>query len=70
MQSHIQSMKDFHEKFWLLIFVEGTRFTSKGLLAAQQYAASKGLPTPRNVLVPRVKVNKYIYTTVLILNAK
>jgi hypothetical protein len=36
--------------------VEGTRFTQAKLLAAQEYAASQGLPIPRNVLIPRTKV--------------
>ncbi|KAM7528935.1 hypothetical protein LguiB_032345 [Lonicera macranthoides] len=55
LELHAQSKKDFPEKFWLYFFVEGTRLTSEKLLAAQQYVASKGLPIPRNVLVPRVK---------------
>lgn len=38
-------------------FVEGTRYTEEKLLAAQRYAASRGLPVPRNVLIPRTKVN-------------
>lgn len=42
--------------FWLALFVEGTRFTQAKLVAAQEYAASRGLPIPRNVLLPRTKV--------------
>ncbi|CAJ1955636.1 unnamed protein product [Sphenostylis stenocarpa] len=41
--------------FWLALFVEGTRFTQTKLLQAQEFAASKGLPIPRNVLIPRTK---------------
>lgn len=41
---------------WLALFVEGTRFTQSKLMAAQEYAASRGLPIPRNVLLPRTKV--------------
>lgn len=41
--------------FWLALFVEGTRFTQTKLLQAQEFAASKGLPIPTNVLIPRTK---------------
>jgi len=49
-------LKDFPVPFWLAIFAEGTRFTQAKLLDAQQYAHSKGLPVPKNVLLPRTKV--------------
>ncbi|XP_062181980.1 1-acyl-sn-glycerol-3-phosphate acyltransferase PLS1-like [Phragmites australis] len=51
----LQRLKDFPRPFWLALFVEGTRFTPAKLLAAQEYAASQGLPAPRNVLIPRTK---------------
>ncbi|KAL6643961.1 hypothetical protein ACP70R_018727 [Stipagrostis hirtigluma subsp. patula] len=51
----LQRLKDFPRSFWLALFVEGTRFTPAKLLAAQEYAASQGLPAPRNVLIPRTK---------------
>ncbi|KAG1342203.1 hypothetical protein COCNU_05G004320 [Cocos nucifera] len=51
----LQRFRDFPRPFWLALFVEGTRFTPAKLLAAQEYAASQGLPTPRNVLIPRTK---------------
>lgn len=35
---------------------EGARINPAKLLAAQEYAASQGLPSPRNVLIPRTKV--------------
>jgi len=57
MQSGLQRLQDFPKPFWLALFVEGTRFTQAKLLAAQEYAASQGLPIPRNVLIPRTKVN-------------
>ncbi|CAN0891883.1 1-acyl-sn-glycerol-3-phosphate acyltransferase 3 [Linum grandiflorum] len=41
--------------FWLALFAEGTRFTQPKLEAAQEFAASRGLPIPRNVLLPRTK---------------
>lgn len=34
---------------------EGARINPAKLLAAQEYAASQGLPAPRNVLIPRTK---------------
>ncbi|XP_062003651.1 1-acyl-sn-glycerol-3-phosphate acyltransferase 2 [Rosa rugosa] len=54
-KSGIQRLKDYPQPFWLALFVEGTRFTQAKLLAAQEYAASTGLPVPRNVLIPRTK---------------
>ncbi|CAL1353334.1 unnamed protein product [Linum trigynum] len=55
LKSGIQRLRDFPRPFWLALFVEGTRFTQAKLLAAQEYAASAGLPVPRNVLIPRTK---------------
>eukprot|EP00850_Spirogloea_muscicola_P007874 SM000041S15433 [mRNA] locus=s41:68104:70878:- [translate_table: standard] len=47
--------RNFPGSMWMALFVEGTRFTQEKLEAAQEYAASIGLPVPRNVLVPRTK---------------
>ncbi|KAF8396131.1 hypothetical protein HHK36_017744 [Tetracentron sinense] len=55
LKSGLERLKDFPRPFWLALFVEGTRFTQAKLLAAQEYAASTGLPVPRNVLIPRTK---------------
>lgn len=55
LKSGVQRLKDFPQPFWLALFVEGTRFTQAKLLAAQEYAATTGLPVPRNVLIPRTK---------------
>lgn len=55
MKSGFDGLNDFPLPFWLALFVEGTRFTQAKLVAAQQYAASVGLPIPRNVLIPRTK---------------
>ncbi|RWR72682.1 1-acyl-sn-glycerol-3-phosphate acyltransferase PLS1-like protein [Cinnamomum micranthum f. kanehirae] len=55
LRSGFQQLKDFPRPLWLALYVEGTRFTKAKLLAAQEYAASKGLPIPRNVLIPRTK---------------
>lgn len=57
LQSGFDGLNDFPLPFWLALFVEGTRFTQAKLVAAQQYAASVGLPIPRNVLIPRTKVS-------------
>ncbi|KAL6516293.1 1-acyl-sn-glycerol-3-phosphate acyltransferase [Orobanche gracilis] len=50
-----EGLSDFPMPFWLALFVEGTRFTQEKLVAAQKYAASAGLPVPRNILIPRTK---------------
>ncbi|KAJ7980774.1 1-acyl-sn-glycerol-3-phosphate acyltransferase 3-like [Quillaja saponaria] len=50
-----QQLENFPLPFWLAMFVEGTRFTQPKLLAAQEFASSRGLPIPRNVLIPRTK---------------
>ncbi|KAK8948535.1 1-acyl-sn-glycerol-3-phosphate acyltransferase PLS1 [Platanthera zijinensis] len=55
LKSGLQRLNDFPQPFWLALFVEGTRFTPAKLSAAQEYAASQGLPVPRNVLIPRTK---------------
>eukprot|EP01018_Ginkgo_biloba_P025717 Gb_30780 [translate_table: standard] len=55
LKSGFQRLKDFPRPFWLGLFVEGTRFTPAKLRAAQEYAASTGLPVPRNLLIPRTK---------------
>lgn len=55
LKSGLQRLKDYPRPFWLALFVEGTRFTPAKLLAAQEYAASQGLPVPRNCLIPRTK---------------
>ncbi|KAH7430170.1 hypothetical protein KP509_09G086800 [Ceratopteris richardii] len=55
LKSSFKSLKGFPQPFWLALFVEGTRFTAAKLQQAQEYAASSGLPIPRNVLIPRTK---------------
>ncbi|KAF8009198.1 hypothetical protein BT93_J0246 [Corymbia citriodora subsp. variegata] len=55
LKSGFKRLSDFPMPFWLALFVEGTRFTQAKLQAAQEYAASRGLPLPRNVLIPRTK---------------
>ncbi|KAL5766591.1 hypothetical protein ACOSP7_017208 [Xanthoceras sorbifolium] len=55
LKSGFKWLEDFPRPFWLALFVEGTRLTQEKLAAAQEFAASKGLPIPRNVLIPRTK---------------
>nr|ALM22872.1 microsomal lysophosphatidic acid acyltransferase 3 [Cuphea avigera var. pulcherrima] len=55
LKSGFHRLADFPMPFWLALFVEGTRFTPAKLLAAQEYAASRGLHVPKNVLIPRTK---------------
>ncbi|KAL2507327.1 1-acyl-sn-glycerol-3-phosphate acyltransferase 2 [Forsythia ovata] len=55
LKSGFEQLSDYPQPFWLALFVEGTRFTLEKLVAAQEYAASAGLPVPRNVLIPRTK---------------
>lgn len=55
LKSSFQSLRGFPQPFWLALFVEGTRFTEAKLKAAQEFAASSGLPKPRNLLIPRTK---------------
>lgn len=57
LQTGFKRLEDFPMTFWLALFVEGTRFTQEKLEAAQDYASSRGLPSPRNVLIPRTKVS-------------
>ncbi|EEF48890.1 1-acyl-sn-glycerol-3-phosphate acyltransferase 3 [Ricinus communis] len=55
LKSGFKRLEDFPMPFWLALFVEGTRFTEAKLQAAQEYAVTRGLPIPRNVLLPRTK---------------
>ncbi|KAK7272042.1 hypothetical protein RJT34_28396 [Clitoria ternatea] len=55
LKSGFKHLEHIPVPFWLALFVEGTRFTESKLLAAQEFAASRGLPIPRNVLIPRTK---------------
>ncbi|KAJ6299448.1 hypothetical protein OIU76_020419 [Salix suchowensis] len=55
LQTGFEQLADFPMPFWLALFVEGTRFTQAKLQVAQEFAASRGLPVPKNVLIPRTK---------------
>ncbi|XP_013864619.1 1-acyl-sn-glycerol-3-phosphate acyltransferase delta isoform X2 [Austrofundulus limnaeus] len=51
----LQKLHDYPEKFWFLLFCEGTRFTSKKHQISMQVAESKGLPKLKHHLLPRTK---------------
>lgn len=55
LKSSFEALKDFPMPFWMTIFVEGTRMTPDKLIEAQTFASSKGLPIPKNVLIPKTK---------------
>ncbi|XP_031281556.1 1-acyl-sn-glycerol-3-phosphate acyltransferase PLS1-like [Pistacia vera] len=55
LKESFQALKDFPTPFWLTIFTEGTRLTPDKLLQSQEFALSKGLNIPKNVLIPRKK---------------
>ena len=41
--------------YLLVLFAEGTRFTTNKLALAREFAASKGLPLPKHTLVPKTR---------------
>lgn len=61
MQKGYSQLASYPRPFWLCLFVEGTRFTQAKLRAAQEFAASKGLPVPHYTLVPKTKVRQQTF---------
>ena len=55
LKSGLKQLEHKPVPFWVALFVEGTRFTHAKLLAAQEFAISRGMPVPKNVLIPRTK---------------
>ncbi|KAF3708337.1 1-acyl-sn-glycerol-3-phosphate acyltransferase delta [Channa argus] len=51
----LQNLRDYPEKFWFLLFCEGTRLTPKKHQVSMQIAESKGLPKLKYHLLPRTK---------------
>lgn len=51
----LQNLRDYPEKFWFLLFCEGTRFTPKKHKVSMEVAESKGLPKLKYHLLPRTK---------------
>ncbi|XP_068597432.1 1-acyl-sn-glycerol-3-phosphate acyltransferase delta [Brachionichthys hirsutus] len=51
----LQNLRDYPEKFWFLLYCEGTRMTPKKHQISMQVAESKGLPKLKYHLLPRTK---------------
>ncbi|XP_061914330.1 1-acyl-sn-glycerol-3-phosphate acyltransferase delta isoform X2 [Entelurus aequoreus] len=51
----LQNLRDYPEKYWFLLYCEGTRFTPKKHQNSMQVAESKGLPKLKYHLLPRTK---------------
>ncbi|XP_034464439.1 1-acyl-sn-glycerol-3-phosphate acyltransferase delta [Hippoglossus hippoglossus] len=51
----LQNLWDYPEKFWFLLFCEGTRLTPKKHVVSMQVAESKGLAKLKHHLLPRTK---------------
>ncbi|CAG0914501.1 unnamed protein product, partial [Notodromas monacha] len=55
LDDHIESVCNWPEPFWLLLYPEGTRFTPSKHAASLEFARSKDLPILENLLMPRTK---------------
>ncbi|KAA8545940.1 hypothetical protein F0562_020609 [Nyssa sinensis] len=51
----LSTFKDPQDPLWLAVFPEGTDFTEQKCIKSQKYAAEKGLPILKNVLLPKAK---------------
>ncbi|CAL1678258.1 unnamed protein product [Lasius platythorax] len=54
-KNQIMELVEYPDTMWLLLYPEGTRFTSKKLEASQKFAIEKGLPVLKYHLTPRTK---------------
>ncbi|GAB1868666.1 1-acyl-sn-glycerol-3-phosphate acyltransferase gamma-like [Camponotus japonicus] len=54
-KNQIKELVEYPDTMWLLLYPEGTRFTSKKLEASQKFAIEKGLPVLNYHLTPRTK---------------
>ncbi|XP_070158521.1 1-acyl-sn-glycerol-3-phosphate acyltransferase gamma isoform X2 [Polyergus mexicanus] len=54
-KNQIKELVEYPDTMWLLLYPEGTRFTSKKLEASQKFAIEKGLPVLKYHLTPRTK---------------
>lgn len=54
-KGQIKELVEYPDTMWLLLYPEGTRFTSKKLEASQKFAIEKGLPVLKYHLTPRTK---------------
>jgi len=55
MTKNIQSLGDYPDPVWLLIFAEGTRLNPEKLEASRDFARKRGYPVLRHCLTPRTK---------------
>uniref|UniRef100_A0A5B7BI51 1-acylglycerol-3-phosphate O-acyltransferase n=1 Tax=Davidia involucrata TaxID=16924 RepID=A0A5B7BI51_DAVIN len=55
MRQMLSTFKDPQDPLWLAVFPEGTDFTEQKCIRSQKYAAEKGLPILKNVLLPKAK---------------
>ncbi|KAB7497631.1 1-acyl-sn-glycerol-3-phosphate acyltransferase delta [Armadillidium nasatum] len=55
METQIKELFDYPYPVWMLLFCEGTRFTSKKHEASMEVARQKGLPELKHHLLPRTR---------------
>lgn len=55
MYKMLSTFKDPQDPLWLAVFPEGTDFTEEKCQRSQKYAAEKGFPILKNVLLPKTK---------------
>ncbi|WJZ83738.1 hypothetical protein VitviT2T_003394 [Vitis vinifera] len=55
MHQMLSTFRDPRDPLWLAVFPEGTDFTEQKCIRSQKYAAEKGLPILKNVLLPKTK---------------
>jgi len=82
MTKSVQSLADYPDPVWLLLFAEGTRLNPEKLEASRDFARKRGLPVLRHCLTPRTKgfsfimeqidrqVIPYVYDVTLAINSK
>ncbi|KAI3841002.1 hypothetical protein MKX03_018233 [Papaver bracteatum] len=51
----LSTFTDPRDPIWLAVFPEGTDYTEQKCMRSQKYAAEKGLPVLKNVLLPKTK---------------
>jgi len=50
-----QELRESEDKFWFVIFPEGTRVNAKKIKASQEYMSTKGMDPLKTRIMPRVK---------------
>ncbi|KAF8406388.1 hypothetical protein HHK36_008475 [Tetracentron sinense] len=51
----LSTFKDPQDPLWLAVFPEGTDFSEQKCIRSQKFAAEKGLPVLKNVLLPKTR---------------